>query len=65
MHERPKENPNAEKVWKSSGYYLNQWVPTLKNSLDIKDWKLKKYWVYVMQTSDDFGTTSDACEGLC
>jgi len=32
MHERPKANPNAEKIWKSSGYYINHWVPLQKGT---------------------------------
>ena len=57
--------PQAEKIWKSSGHYINHWVPLIKNSLDIKDWRIKNYFVYVVDTSDDFGKSSDSCEGLC
>ena len=65
MHERPKENPNADKVWKSSGYFVAHWVPLIKNSLNVKDWRIKNYTVYVLETSEDFGSTTDSCDGLC
>ena len=52
-NERPKENPNAEKVWKSSGYYVAHWVPLIKNSMDVKQWRLKNYTAYVLETSED------------
>ena len=64
-NDRPKENPNAEKVWKSSGYYVAHWVPLIENSLNVKDWRIKNYTVYVLETSEDFGSTTDGCDGLC
>ena len=65
-NERPKENPNAEKVWKSSGYYVAHWIPLMKSSMNVKkDWRIKNYTVYVLETSEDFGSTTDGCDGLC
>ena len=66
MHERPKSDPNAEKIWKSSGYYINHWVPLQKGSLKLQDWKIKNYYVYVVNTSDNFGAEENAaCDDLC
>ena len=59
MHERPKDIPNADKVWKSSGYFVANWIPMVKDSLNQKDWKIKNYFVHVLETSDDFGKSSD------
>ena len=66
MHERPKADPTTEKIWKSSGYYINHWVPLKKDSLKLEDWKIKNYYVYVVDTCDDFGTEEKAaCDDLC
>jgi len=65
MHEKNKGELSPEKVWKSSGYYVNTWVPPVEGSLSVKDWRILTYYVYVLETSDDFGKSSDACDGLC
>ena len=67
MHEKNKGELSPEKVWKSSGYYVNTWVPLVEGSLSVKDWRILTYYyyVYVLETSDDFGKSSDACDGLC
>ena len=54
----------AEKIWKSSGYYDSHWAPLKKGSMKLEDWRIKKYNVYVMERSEDFGSTSDACDGF-
>jgi len=65
MHERPKDQPDEPKAWKSSGYSRFQMQPMKEGSMDIRDWQLIDYKVYVVETSDDFGKTSDKCDGLC
>ena len=65
MYERPMGDTSAEKVWKSSGYYINHWVPIKQDSFELEDWKLKNIFIHVVNTSDDFGKTSDACDNLC
>ena len=65
MYEKNKGESSPEKVWKSSGYYVNTWVSLVEGSLSVKDWRILSYYVYVLETSDDFGQSSDACDGLC
>lgn len=46
FHERPMGEVSAEKVWKSSGYFINHWVPIKQGSLEFEDWRLKNYFGY-------------------
>jgi len=65
MHERPINDISAEKVWKSSGFYINHWVPLTHGNFELKNWKLKNYYIHVMKTSEEFGGSTDACNDLC
>ena len=67
-YDRPKTTPNAEKSWKSTGYYICHWVAISDDEdkkFELKNWKLKNYFIHVVTTSDDFGSSNDGCEELC
>ena len=65
MFESFKNDKDEKKTWKSSGYYVKNWISMHNGSVDINDWKLKNYVVHVVDTSEDFGQTEGGCEGLC
>ena len=67
-YDRPKTTPNAEKSWKSTGYYICHWIPIRDDEdkkFELKNWKLKNYFIHVVTTSDDFGSSNDGCKELC
>ena len=53
MHESNKGEINPEKVWKSSGYIVSTWVSQIEGSLNVKDWKIVNYFVYIIETSEN------------
>eukprot|EP00927_Polykrikos_kofoidii_P016879 TRINITY_DN17660_c0_g1_i1.p1 TRINITY_DN17660_c0_g1~~TRINITY_DN17660_c0_g1_i1.p1 ORF type:complete len:253 (+),score=25.46 TRINITY_DN17660_c0_g1_i1:77-760(+) len=62
---------NCKRSWKSSGYSRCNWRRlselrrTSSDMSDISNWEIFDYRVHVMNTSEDFGSTSDECDGLC
>ncbi|KAL7525843.1 hypothetical protein ACHAWF_001530 [Thalassiosira exigua] len=68
MEECDKRDADCVKTWKSSGHFrlkMRQKDPTVAFSADAADWEIYVYKVYVMSTSEEFGKTSDGCDGLC
>jgi len=65
MYETEKGDPSLPRQWKSSGWYRNRWVSSNPGSRQLKDWKLKDYDIFVEVTSNDFGQSEGACDGLC
>ena len=59
FYEMPMDDANGEKSLESSGYVVIRWVPVVKNSLNLHDWKIISYDVYVAKTSHYFSITRD------
>ena len=58
-------NTDEENIWKSNCYIDSTWVPLVQGSLNMEDWRLKKYFVHVVETGETFGEAPDACKDLC
>ena len=58
-------NTYEENIWKSNCYIESTWTPLVPGSLNIEDWRLKKYFVHVVETGETFGEAPDACKDLC
>ena len=63
-YDRPKTTPNAEKSWKSTGYYICHWVPISEDEdkkFELKNWKLKNYFIHVVMILEVLMTDVKNC----